>query len=243
MDKIHILNMDSLITSNDFVFFLFSDGDFNFMWFFVIIGLWIVGLFMLQKRNKIKLESTKRLYLGYAVFAIVYGFSRIFFIFANYYYENGMENTSAFELHTRFAYLFGLLSIAFFIFGLERFFFQTKGLITLLPAITIILVITLPHDSFRVLNYFVQPVYLLIIMSLYIYIIKKSTGDVRKKAINASISFIIIFVGIFLDSRLFKGIFSDLGARWFVYIFSPILVLIGIFMLYLTNFNTKSGEI
>lgn len=220
----------------EFNYYLWADGDFNFLWIIVIAVLVFFGTQFLKWSKTIDLKTTKRLYFGFGFFFLGYAVCRLFFLFSNYYYEYGMEATLAFQLHTRLAYVSGIFSIGFFLYGLEMNFLNTKGIITLIAAAHGVLTLVLPsYDTLRYITYWTNPVYFVVTMALYFYIAAKSTGSIRRNAFRSIIGLFIFFAGIFLDSRMFKILFTDMGIRWIPFLVPPICLVSGLAYFYIAN--------
>jgi hypothetical protein len=73
------------------------------------------------------------------------------------------------------------------------------------------------------------------ILSIYIYLALKGTGNLRRKAFSTIISILILFSGIILDMR----VIWDLGIDA-TYILAPILVMIGVALFYAFQSHRKT---
>lgn len=191
------------------------------------------------------MDSTKRLYLGYGTFMIAFAVSRIFNYVANYYRDIGVfETDPAFLIPKRICYIVGLMSLAFLINGFERYFTEkTKGLFSLMPFIVALLSFFLPYEMVKYINYVSTPVAILVIVFVYIYMVRQSTGYLRSQAIRSLIGLFFFFLGIAFDSTLAREIFIDLDLTIIPHILGPILSLIGIMIFFRTiNISIKKKK-
>lgn len=224
-----------LQNNTSFFYYLFFDGDFNFLWLIIAIELSVLGVFFTRKALNYKndnMESAYQLHLGLGIFFLFYTITRISFIISNYYSVYVNEDVLEFQIAIRVAYCTALFSLSFFFYGLERSFLPTKGLAMAFPLIMGILSIFLPYDLMRTINYVLMPLYMVFGLSSYVYIAAKTTGAVRKNALISLIGLILFFLGIYLDSKMFKTIFTNAGVRWVAFLIPPPIFIIGITLFY-----------
>lgn len=221
------------MVQNLFIHYLFFDGDFNFLWLFMIVALFSLGIIFLRRANDFKkkeLKSTYQLNLGIGIFMIFYGITRICFIFSNFYSVYYNEQLIQFQIWIRIAYILSIFALAFLVFGLEKYFIPTKGIASIILVIFGILTIFLPYNVLRVIDYSVMPIYMIFIMSSYVYLAVKSSGIIRRNALISLLGLLLFFIGIFLDSKLFKVMFTGMGIRWVAYLIPFPIAIIGIFL-------------
>jgi hypothetical protein len=217
--------------------------DFNYLWF-VVIGLF----FFLSVRMMIKithettLPSTKRLYLGYIVFFISLGGSRFLNLVANFY--RGVDNPS-FELFKRSSYVLGLVAFAFLVFGLERHFLKmivdTKGIFTLIPLVIAVLAFILDYPTLRLINYAGAGIDMVMVASLYAYVASKSTGYVRRAAVDSIIGIIFIGIGFLLNSTFVDDLFSGFNITWGLNLLGACMNIAGALFIYKSTRQDKSA--
>jgi hypothetical protein len=208
---------------------------------------------MTNLANKETLPSTKRLYLGYAVFLIVLGFSRLLNQVSNFYRDTVGTDDQTFQLIKRSSYVLGLLAFAFLIFGFERHFLKmivnTKGIFTLIPLIIGILgiipisinplIFFIDYKTLRTINYIGIGINMLMIASLYIYVASKSTGNIRRSAIDSIIGIAFIGIGFLLNSSAVDEMFE--GFAWALNIIGACLNIVGALFVYKSTKQVRSA--
>ena len=217
-------------TFSDYVYY-----NFTFVWIFVIIVLIIIAFLFLNDSRKAPSPKLKKLCIGYFAFILSYAFTRIFFFFADYYGEyKSWEDSLEFLIFIKLGYISSSIGLAIFFYVLERDFVPTKFVLTSITIISVVLYIFLPYNMMRIIIYIFQPIYLVEVLSIYIYLAIKGTGEIQRRALYAIISLIIFFIGIILDIRAITDLDIIPG---FV---APICVTIG---LVLFHYSQKfSGE-
>ena len=215
----------------DFSYYLFSDGDHNYLWLMVIAVLMYCAILFFQRAKMFKKtgqNSAYRLYLGYGVFLFFNAVTRAFFIMSNYYSVHVSEEVVEFLIWIRLAYISSLFALAFFFNGLEKYILPTKGFATVLPASMGILSMFLPYDTMRMINYVFMPIYFIFAIGGYVYLFKNASGSLKRNTGLSLLGLCLYFLGIFLDSKLFKDLFTEWGMRIFIFIFCPIVTAFGI---------------
>ncbi len=241
------------MAATDLFTYLFI-SDYNFLWLIVIGLFFVLSITMMSKlANKETLSSTKRLYLGYAVFLIVLGFSRLFNQVSNFFRDTVGIDDPTFQLIKRFSYVLGLLAFAFLIFGFERHFLKmivnTKGIFTLIPLVIGVLgiiptsinplIFLIEYKTLRTINYIGIGINMLMIASLYIYVASKSAGNIRRSAIDSIIGIAFIGIGFLLNSSAVDELFS--GFLWLLNIIGATLNIIGALFVYKSTKQVRNA--
>jgi hypothetical protein len=230
------------MAADDLLSYLFVT-DFNFLWFVVIGLFFFLSICMIPKlARKTTLASTKRLYIGYVVFFIALGFSRFLNLVANYY--RGVDAAS-FELFKRSSYVLGLVAFAFLVFGFERHFLKmvvdTKGIFTLIPLAIAVLAFFLDYETLRLINYLGAGVDVVMVAALYMYVASKSTGHVRRAAINSIIGIIFIGIGFLLNSTFVDDLFSGFNIAWALNLLGACMNIVGALFIFKSTKQDKSA--
>ena len=177
------------------------------LWIISVILLFIsfgVGLF---KARKLEMKTQKIFLIGYGLFGFLFGLARVFFIFAFF-------NPPQFEFFTQIAYITGVLGIICILYILETYMIQkTKRIFFIITVIAfIITLISLAGLTDRYIAlymlYIILPFSIAIVLILYIYLILKTTGVLRQKAIGLFIGLILIEIGYSLDTEFFLSNFT-----------------------------------
>jgi hypothetical protein len=177
--------------------------------FFIIVVIGITFLFI-QSRSG---EKNKFL-LGATIFLILYGICRVFFFLDDFsplgsiYWLLGAE--------------FGIISLTFLIFIIERFVFQkSKYAFTISGSIGIILysifMVQQSIETIALLQMIFLPLIAVIIPLIYLYIALKSAGEPRKKALIIFFGIILLMMGNIFHFTEFKT-----SLELFYYILTPI---------------------
>ncbi len=177
-----------------------------FMAFTVI--LWILGVIFIKKSRKNKIEGARRIQLAFGLFGIFYGLCRLFFILMFQDFTNPDLN---YNLFASIAYSFGIVGFTSIIWALEKvkyrknYFFMVGLLVTIITiGGTVIIVLRIAPEirtTLLLVIFIGVPISALIIFILYMFLITKSAGIVRKKAAWSLLGLIIMFVGIVMDSQ------------------------------------------
>jgi len=172
------------------------------LWIIAIISLFIGVILFLIKVSKEEIKKTKIGFLTMTNFLLFFGLCRIFYLIAVYDPVN-------YDFHTTLGYVFSLISILFILYLIEtQFITSTKKIFTIATLITFLAsVISLLGIIDRyvalVIMYIIMPFSVAVIMLMYIYIIVKSAGSVRIKAIFIFIGIALVFLSHLLDSEIF----------------------------------------
>ncbi|MHA1370328.1 MAG: hypothetical protein ACTSWN_16395 [Promethearchaeota archaeon] len=198
--------------------------------------------FLLTSRRKEVLVA-KRISLGYGLFGLCYGMTRLLFLLSDY--EIAYHFGEVTRTHLSFvtaAYSVTFISIMFIYFTVEKYILSRKLIFTFLSVIAFSIsvlsfVFTVgnllpeisPQRIAQYTLYFVGPVLALGILSLYIIIYRSSPkGSLKNKSLMAIIGLVIFFSGLLLD----MDVISTLLASNLRLLISPILFLVGTFIFF-----------
>ncbi len=206
------------------------------MWYVVNILLFLSFLLFFLKAIRLKEKNQRNVYLAYSFFSLLFGFTRLFFLFA-WMCGNTFEGCQ--DSYLVLGYLTGLLGMNIIIFILETYLLKTRKILTSLTFITFcIVLIALFQVNGReiALNsiYILLPVVFIAITISYIYFIIKSIGQSRKKAIGVFIGLVLLFVGHSMNTSMVLSIFPELPS-----IISPIVMFIGILLFTISQIFIK----
>lgn len=201
--------------------------DIDILLFSFLIAL-LFGCFCLFLIKSIKLEmkSQKRVFLGYGLFLLLYGFTRLFFLIAKIYGDLYLIEEKDFYLI--WGYLVGLLGVIIIIYIMETYLLKTKKILTtitiILSLINIVALMGLTTKDFALnMIYILLPSVIVAVCISYIYLIFKSTGSSRRKATWALIGIVTIFIGHIIYTHIFRSFIEE-----FPFYISPIIIMIGV---------------
>lgn len=206
------------------------------LWYIVNILLFLSFLLFLLKAKKLETKSQKNVYLGYGLFSLLFGLTRLFFILS-WLCGDAFEGCSDFYLIL--GYLIGTLATIIIIYILETYLLKTKKILTGITIIVfcIILIALFGLTSRGIaltMIYILLPVVIGAISMSYIYFIIKSTGTSRKKAIGAFGGLLLLFIGHFMNTSFFNSMFPGTPG-----IISPIIMSAGIIIFMITQLFIK----
>ncbi len=200
---------------------------FAFMWIIVSIILIIFSILFLLEVKKAETKTNKKIHFGFFVFFFCYGLARIAFFIGDYYGEyQPYDDSLMFIGSMKAAYILGSVGLFTLLFVYEQNIIPSRYAMSIVNLICITLFVILPYELMKPIAYIFQTLVLIEILSVYIYIGIKGTGQVRILAYKTILSLTLFFLGVFLDSRLI----SDLNI--IPAIIPPLLVIIGIVMFY-----------
>ncbi len=190
-----------------------------------------LGILFALKAKKQELEAARRIKLAFGMFGIFYGVCRIFFALAFQEFTNPDAN---YNLFVNIAYSFGMIGFISLIWGLEKAKYETRYFFMIGLAITILTIagvilnllnILVIREFVLIVIYIGTPIAGFFIVILYIQLIRMSTGTIRKKSIYSLVGFLVMVVGITMDSQFFLAI--EAVPLWFKMDVVPIVCIVG----------------
>jgi hypothetical protein len=202
-------------------------------WVIVIALLFLSFALFVIEAIKTDEKSRKMVYIGYGLFALCFGLTRLLFFLTEFC---GGICDDFFHI---IGYLTGIAGIIVVIFIMETYLLKTKKILTFITIILFgIILIALTGLTTRdiVLNmiYILLPFALVAVALSYIYFIFKTSGPSRKKAIGALLGMILIFLGHLMSARLFLSYFPD-----FPLYVAPIIMIIGVIFFTISQLYIK----
>lgn len=191
------------------------------LWIVSSILMYIGFILYTKKATEIEMKSQKMMFYAHGTFALCMGTVRIFFIIA-------FHNYDYYDFYTTLGYVIGIVGLIFWLYTLETYLIKkTKKIFTFISIIILgISLLSLFGAATRelalTLIWVLLPLATGLIIFLYIYLIFKTTGIVRKKVIWLLIGLAFIFIGHSMDSDAFVSI-----APWFPLFIPPIILMVG----------------
>ena len=191
------------------------------LYFFIAftVILWIFGVIFLLKSRKNEIKGAKRIQLAFGLFGIFYGLCRLFFILM---FQDFMNPDLNYNFLASMAYSLGNVGFTAIVWALEKVKYKKNYFFLTILAVTIITIGGTIIIGFGIISglgiapqiretllliiFIGVPISGLIIFILYIFLIIKSAGIVRKKAGLSLLGLVIMFIGIVMDSQLFLGL-------------------------------------
>ncbi|MGV9173147.1 MAG: hypothetical protein ACOC44_14840 [Promethearchaeia archaeon] len=210
----------------------YYEGASLILWL-ISFGLLILAfLLFLKKGLETELKSSKMVFYGYGIFCLAFAITRILFIF-------GIYNPSYYGFYTNLGYISALIGIIFWLYILETYMITgTKKIFLILTLIAFgFALISLAGAANRyfalTIIFILLPVSITAIFLLYIYIIIKGTGSVRKKAMWLLGGLILFVIGYMMDSELFISNFSEVPL-----VIPPVIMIVGILVFLYSQLKT-----
>ncbi len=204
----------------------------------LIVALAIfAGFFILRSRKEEKGSAQRNIFLGYCLFLCSYAITRIFFVFSDVelwfaYDHHGLTNTILNEIYVGIGYSAGILGALCLLIMIERYLIRTRYIFSILAiGIFILSVISIfpliPTDIPQTIITVVFPVFFGVILLLYLYVVFKSAGEARKKAIGIVLGLLVMIVGFLFGSALIGDFIDPAGLYIIRILIEPFVVILG----------------
>lgn len=196
---------------SDFVGIGYYEGISLIIWIVAIIILIVASILFIYKSKHADIKSQKMLYIGYSLFLLFFALTRIFFIIGVYEAD---AFTGAYDFYTNLGYIMGIIGLISWLYIVETYMIKkTKRIFSIFAIIVFMISIIallgpLSREFALQLIYILMPVAIGAITLLYGYIIVKTMGTIRKKALWLLIGLLIVIVGHFMDSQFFIEAFT-----------------------------------
>ena len=185
---------------------LIGDIEVALIWASVIIFV-LYAVFFFNKYRTTDVESQSWFYFGLALFCICFAMARVWFLFSDFM-TTGVWSVSQLgpitidaDFYWRLAAIFGIGSVVFVLFVIERYMVKTHYIISLGTSIGLVIALIFPVTPIgRTATYIFTPIGVLGIVGLYGYLIKNSSGRIRTKTIFALLGIFMIFLGFVIDT-------------------------------------------
>ncbi len=187
----------------------------------IVLGFFAAGIF-LKRKNSVDNEIQSTHYLSLFYIFLFLSATRIFYTLGTKF--EGFD----YETYIQLGYIFSMIGLTFFLFVMEKSIIsKTKHILSLIGFIGIVLATLgllglIPRDIPRVTNGIFSAAGSLAVVLVHAYLVKKSTGDIRKRAFICMIGIIVLFLGVAGDSEIAYELITDMSV-----IVVPILRIIG----------------
>ncbi len=167
----------------------------------IIIGFLGVVVFY-WRGKKAEIASSKSLFFGIAFLFFFLSLARISFIIAIW------NTTANYDSVVNYGYIFEVAGITCLFIEIERAIIkQTHYVMTIFSLFGVIVGILteftlIAIDISRVLSTLISSVDTILIILIFLYLVKSSTGSVRRRTILSFIGIVCIFVGWLFDSEI-----------------------------------------
>jgi hypothetical protein len=205
-----------------------------YLWGIVVI-MGLIGSIIFSRRIKNStIDVQKGLLLGLSIFFLLFSFTRIAFILAVLLPASGVE-AEVYNFWTNLGYIFGLLGLVGFLYGIEKYIIhKTKFILTIFSIIVVCAGILsmlniLERETVMLFVYVIVLVDAGIVMILFLGLAIKSTGVVRTRTFFVFLGIFLLLAAIALDSQVALAITNNL------YI-APIINIVGLIILTTVQF-------
>ncbi|MHA1264766.1 MAG: hypothetical protein ACTSRS_05970 [Candidatus Helarchaeota archaeon] len=191
-----------------------------------IAFLLYASLFLLKIR-RIEEKSQKNFFLGLFGFCLGWGLLQIMYYISGTYPEDSLMALTYYKV----AYIVGICGFLSLLLVIEKYAVpRTKFFFSIITAFGLILVIILPMppgtqiSGARLASYIFLPAGAISIFFLYLYLIFKLSGPLRRETTLILLGFVLLFIGYVLTTSLFANFqFLDEDA-WNIMCYSFMLV-------------------
>jgi len=180
---------------------LIGDIEVALIWVSVVAFV-IFAVFFFNKYRTTDVESQSWFYFGLALFCICFATARIMFMCSDFV-KGGIWAGSVLDqyFYWRLAAIFGIGSVLFVLFVIERYMVKTRYIITIGTSIGLVIALIFPVIPIgQMATYIFTPIGVLGIVGLYGYLIKNSSGKIRLKTFLTLIGIFVIFLGFVIDT-------------------------------------------
>lgn len=181
-----------------------------YLWIVVIVLGLISAVFFYSRMRKSEIDVQKGLFLGLTLFSVLYALMRVAYILSI------RMPGEVYDFYTLLGYIFGLSGFAGFLFGIEKYIVRkTKFLLTIVSFIVVALGVL---GLFEILDrifvmgfvYGVVMVDTALMVAIYLGLIVKTTGIIRKRTFIAFLCIFALFLSTALDSQVALAIWGNL---------------------------------
>ncbi|MFX1451184.1 MAG: hypothetical protein ACFFCM_10105 [Promethearchaeota archaeon] len=179
----------------------------------LIILLFICGTILLINALR-KEQAERRILICYGIFEVLYAFTRIFFLFSDYYIAiNFGFETRIHLFYVTLAYSITTASLILIFYVLEKYLVHTKfifmGISTTIFIFSVLSVFEIISQRIsQMIIYIFSPILVLCILCLYLYVIRSTEGSIRQKATGVFLGILFLTIGIILDVRFVEFLVS-----------------------------------
>ncbi len=179
------------------------DIEITLIWVSVVAFV-IFAAYFFNKYRTTEVESQSWFYFGLALFCICFAIARIMFMCSDFVrYGPWTGSPVDWTFYWRLAAIFGIGSVLFVLFVIERYMVKTRYIITLGTSIGLVIALIFRVDPIgKWATYIFTPIGVIGIVGLYSYLIKNSSGRVRLKTLLALLGIFVIFLGFVVDTDL-----------------------------------------
>jgi hypothetical protein len=190
----------------------------------------IGGTFLIFKGAKAEEVGQKYFFSGLGLFGYLYALTRISFLISDF----TIDDPNLYPIFWRLASVISLIALLILILVLERYVVKTKYIFTILCVIGTVLTAVLQEDVARIIVVIVSGIVLIVILSIYLYIGKKSQGAPRLKALKCAISILILVFGVFIEGSFGRTLLGfDTG------IIGTLIMIMDISYYFKINYSTQ----
>ncbi len=192
------------------------------LWYIVIVILFASAMLFLYSAMIAEFDTTKLGYFAHGVFCIFYGIARLLWIIS-------VHNPANFIFLVSLGYVFGSISLVFWVYTIEKYIVPfTKKIFTMIALILVLfsilsLTLVLDRDIVVIFLNTLTPICVGFILFIYLYIVIKSEGTVRKKVIFLFIGVLLLYLAHFMDTEFFLTTFPFIPIE-----ISPALMIVGL---------------
>ncbi len=198
------------------------------LWYIAMALNFVSGIVFLLRMRKATHPVTRNWYLSFALFSVCYGITRMLFNLAVEFGYPTPDET-VYNFWTSLGYITSMPGVIAVIYVAEKNMMpKTHKIITILMVIMLAAGIlgaaeVYPREVALTVTNIMGPFAMILIIFIYIFMIRNSTGALRTKTLGAFLGIIIWFVAVVLDGQLAYSLVPTMPT-----ILPPILYILGV---------------
>jgi hypothetical protein len=208
----------------------------------LIFFLFIAAALQWYMSSKAEMRNIKMVDRTRAVFAFCYGFARIFF-----YWAVKLDQGASYDFWTTMGYVFGFGGLTMYVFSLEKYSLSRVPIFTLYGVIVTILTLTVFENFIPGIQMFrstIMPVIYVsagllgfFILLLYIELLSKFPGSLRKRTSYELLGAIAFVIGLLFDGQVIVS--NPTVPMFYKDVIGPLLIMMGLFMVGLAHYTAE----
>jgi hypothetical protein len=202
-------------------------------WIIFTVELFVFGILFIKKLQGLENGVQKKIEHGHAQFMIYYAICRVFFILMIY-----INDAQDYDFYCTIAYFWGTLGFTSLVYSLEKYALQRKPILSMFGYGGVIfsivgIIFTQVREIVLITVMLVSVLMMCVILFIYIFLIKNTSGELRKRTVLTVIAMILLAVAITADGQF---VLANPAVPVFVKnIVVPVIAIISVLLFYISR--------